>query len=101
MNGPFPHLLEAAHILPYGQGGEHEITNGVLMRRDIHSLFDWGYVTINPDLVFEVSRRIKDEFENGRDYYKLHGMPVSAPRQLERRPDRELLRWHNENKYRG
>jgi putative restriction endonuclease len=93
--------LEAAHILPYAQGGEHEVTNGILLRRDIHGLFDLGYVTVTPDLVFEVSRRIKEEYENGRDYYRMHGTPVTAPLRSELQPDRRLLRWHNENKYRG
>ena len=37
--------LEAAHIRPYGDGGAHEASNGLLLRRDIHSLFDAGYVT--------------------------------------------------------
>ena len=93
--------LEAAHILPYARGGEHEVKNGILMRRDIHSLFDLGYVTVTPELAFEVSRRIKEEFENGRDYYRMHGTPVVTPRRLELGPDRDLLRWHNENTYRG
>ena len=93
--------LEAAHILPYGQGGEHDVKNGILMRRDVHSLFDLGYVTVTPKLVFEVSRKIKEEFENGRDYYRMHGTPITAPHRLELRPDRELLRWHNENTFRG
>ncbi len=93
--------LEAAHILPYGEGGQHEIKNGILMRRDIHSLFDLGYVTVTPKLVFEVSRRIKEEFENGRDYYQMHGMQVEVPLGSELRPDGQLLRWHNEHKYRG
>lgn len=44
--------LEAAHIRPYGDGGEHEARNGLLLRRDIHSLFDTGYVTATPDLRF-------------------------------------------------
>src|SRR5258706_5120751 len=57
--------LEAAHIRPYGDGGTHEARNGLLLRRDIHSLFDAGYVTVTPDLRFEVSRRIREEFENG------------------------------------
>lgn len=53
--------LEAAHIRPYGEGGEHEPRNGLLLRRDIHSLFDAGYVTVTPSLHFEVSRRIREE----------------------------------------
>lgn len=93
--------LEAAHIRPYGDGGEHEPRNGLLLRRDIHSLFDAGYVTVTPDLRFEVSRKIKEEFDNGRHYYELHGKPVFVPENPGRRPDLEALRWHNETAYRG
>ena len=93
--------LEAAHIRPYGDGGEHEAPNGMLFRRDIHSLFDAGYVTVTPDLHFEVSRRIKEEFDNGRHYYELHGKPVFAPVDGTQRPDPEALRWHNEHAFRG
>jgi putative restriction endonuclease len=93
--------LEAAHIRPYGEGGEHDARNGLLLRRDIHSLFDAGYVTVTPDARFEVSRRIKEEFENGRHYYELHGKPIFAPVDVRRQPDPGALRWHNENAFRG
>jgi putative restriction endonuclease len=93
--------LEAAHIRPYGEGGEHDARNGLLLRRDIHSLFDAGYVTVTPDARFEVSRRIKEEFENGRHYYELHGKPIFAPADVRRWPDPGALRWHNENAFRG
>jgi putative restriction endonuclease len=62
---------------------------------------DAGYVTVTPDLRFEVSRRIKEEFDNGRHYYELHGKPIFAPKDILRRPDPEVLRWHNEHAYRG
>lgn len=93
--------LEAAHIRPYSEGGSHEPTNGLLLRRDIHSLFDAGYVTVTPKLQFEVSRRIKEEFENGRAYYALHGQSVSAPSKSNCRPDEAALSWHNDNRYLG
>ena len=93
--------LEAAHIKPYAEGGEHSPSNGILMRRDVHSLFDAGYVTITTDHRFEVSRRIREEFKNGRDYYALHGASVRLPSRLEVAPDRQALHWHNEYKYLG
>ena len=93
--------LEAAHIRPYADGGTHEAQNGLLLRRDIHSLFDAGYVTVTPDLRFEVSHRIREEFDNGRHYYELHGKPIFAPEDELRRPDPEALRWHNEHAFRG
>jgi putative restriction endonuclease len=93
--------LDAAHIRPYGEGGEHRLPNGILLRRDVHSLFDAGYVTITPELKFEVSRRIREEFENGRDYYALHGRDVAAPDDPTKRPESPALIWHNENRFLG
>lgn len=93
--------LEAAHIRPYGDGGQHEARNGLLLRRDIHSLFDAGYVTVTPDLNFEVSRRIKEEFDNGRHYYALHGRPIDPPQEAAQRPDPAALAWHNEYRFWG
>lgn len=93
--------LEAAHIRPYADGGEHSPSNGILMRRDIHSLFDQGYVTITPEHRFEVSRRIREEFENGRHYYELHGSGIASPTVQSQQPDPSALRWHNESRYLG
>lgn len=93
--------LEAAHIRPYRKGGNHEARNGLLLRRDIHSLFDAGYITITPRLHLEVSHRIKEEFENGRDYYALHGNLINIPKVVAQQPDPAALSWHNEHCYRG
>ena len=93
--------LEAAHIRPYGDGGDHEARNGLLLRRDIHSLFDTGYVTVTPDHHFEVSRRIREEFDNGKHYYALHGHVIDMPKDISQRPDPAALVWHNEHCYRG
>ena len=42
--------LEAAHIRSYAESGPHEICNGLLLRADLHRLFDTGYVTVTPEL---------------------------------------------------
>lgn len=93
--------LDAAHIRPFSEGGAHEISNGILMRRDIHSLFDLGYVTISPAMKFEVSKKIREEYENGRHYYAMHGANVQLPENTARHPDRLALMWHNENLFKG
>ena len=93
--------LEAAHIKPYSLGGEHAVHNGLLLRSDIHRLFDKGYVTVTEDLCFEVSRRLKDDYENGRSYYPLHGRRVATPGDEAERPDRAALAWHAENVFLG
>jgi putative restriction endonuclease len=94
-------VLEAAHVKPYAEGGQHELTNGILLRSDLHTLFDRGNVTITPDYRLEVSRRIRDEFENGRDYYALHGRDVRVPPRHDERPTPILLDWHNTHKFKG
>jgi putative restriction endonuclease len=48
-----------------------------------------------------VSKRIKEEFENGRHYYALHGGQIAVPDVTTWRPDRKSLVWHNENRFRG
>ncbi|HYC93356.1 MAG TPA: HNH endonuclease [Thermoanaerobaculia bacterium] len=93
--------LEAAHIREYRDVQEHAVSNGILLRADIHKLFDAGYVTVTPDYHFEVSRRIKEEFENGRDYYALHGSPIRLPQDVQHRPSTDALIWHNEQRYLG
>jgi putative restriction endonuclease len=93
--------LEAAHIRPYAEGGQHEARNGLLLRRDLHSLFDAGYVTVAPDFRFNVSRRIREEFDNGRHYYELHGQRIALPDDASKRPDPAALTWHNETCFRG
>lgn len=93
--------LEAAHIRPYSEGGSHEASNGLLLRRDLHSLFDAGYVTVTPEHRFLVSHRIKEEFDNGRHYYALHGQQIDGPPDLRQRPDPDALKWHNEERFNG
>jgi putative restriction endonuclease len=92
--------LDAAHIKPYVETGPHEITNGILLRSDIHKLFDKGYVTVTGEYKFEVSRKLKDDYENGRSYYPLTGKKIQLPAKKSDWPDPVRLQWHNENKFR-
>jgi len=94
------HVLDAAHIRPYAQGGTHSPSNGLLLRQDVHTLFDRGYLTVTPDYHVEVSHRLKDEFDNGKEYYSLRGRNIVLPESPVLRPSEEQLNWHNENVYR-
>jgi putative restriction endonuclease len=89
-------VLEAAHIRPYGLGGPHDPQNGLLLRSDLHTLFDQGYITVDAEqLKVVVSSRIREEFENGRDYYQLHGRAIRLPIETSSLPSREYLAFHN------
>lgn len=91
--------LEASHIKPYSENGPHLVKNGILLRADIHKLLDSGYVTVTPDYHFEVSKRIKTDFDNGKNYYALHGTEISVPEREESRLSKEFITWHNENRF--
>jgi putative restriction endonuclease len=91
-------VLEAAHIRPYADGGSHEPSNGLLLRSDLHTLFDRGYIGIDPsDHRIMVSKRIKEQFENGRHYYALAGTLIASPLGVEAVPNQKHLHYHAEN----
>jgi putative restriction endonuclease len=88
--------LEAAHIQPYAKGGMHELRNGLPFRRDLHRLFDLGYVSVKPNREFIVSPRLRTEFANGHTYYALEGTQLRRPSTPDAAADPELLAWHSE-----
>jgi putative restriction endonuclease len=94
-------VLEAAHVRPYADGGLHQVDNGLLLRSDLHTLFDRGYITVTPEHHVEVSKRIREEFENGREYYVLHGSMIRDPKAGLPQLSAENLRWHNEQRFLG
>jgi putative restriction endonuclease len=90
-------VLEAAHIKPYNLEGPHKVSNGLLLRSDMHKLFDSGYITITTDYHVEVSKAIKEEFENGKEYYQYHGKELMyLPANSKDKPSIAYIRWHND-----
>ncbi|HEV7330223.1 MAG TPA: HNH endonuclease [Flavisolibacter sp.] len=89
-------VLEAAHIKPYSKSGPHFISNGLLLRSDLHKLFDAGYITVTKDYKVEVSKSIREEFQNGKEYYQYHGKDlVYLPARAFDRPNEKYIEWHN------
>lgn len=91
--------LEAAHIRSYAEGGEHDVSNGLLLRRDIHSVFDAGYITFDDDLRMVVSDTVRTVFNNGTEYRRLHGHQLSVPSDPALGPSLEHLRWHQTERF--
>lgn len=95
-------VLRATHIRPPAFGGEHLVSNGMLLRSDWHTLFDSGYVTVDPDYNIYVSGRLREDYGDGGYYYAFHGEKLQVlPDSLIERPRADLLEWHNENVFRG
>lgn len=93
--------LDAAHIVPYNEGGTHELKNGILLRKDIHSVFDAGYATFDNDFRLVVSDKVKTEFNNGNEYLRLKGERLKVPLNAEWRPSLANIEWHQNNVYLG
>jgi putative restriction endonuclease len=94
-------VLDAAHIQPYLGPGSNHVQNGLSLRADIHRLYDAGYVTVTPEHRFEVSARLKHDFDNGQVYYQIDGRPLAVvPSDPKNRPSLQALEWHASNVFR-
>ena len=89
-------VLDAAHIRPVAEGGQHRLDNGLLLRTDVHRLYDKGYVSVTPDGRFLVSRRLKTDFDNGEPYMPFHDQKIWMPGDPASQPNREALEWHSD-----
>lgn len=92
--------LQAAHIRPVSAEGENRVDNGLLLRSDVHTLFDLGYLSINDRFELRVSRMLREEWGNGREFYSLAGQPIRVPRAKLDRPHREAIEWHLDTVFR-
>jgi putative restriction endonuclease len=94
-------VLQAAHIRPVSEGGGHRVDNGLLLRSDVHTLFDRGYVTVGPDFRVRVSSRLKKDFDNGEHYHQYRGQEIWTPRTATDRPGSLFLEWHRDEVFLG
>jgi HNH endonuclease len=51
--------LQAAHVIPVADGGQHRVDNGILLRSDVHTMFDRGYIGVDTEYRLRVSPRLK------------------------------------------
>jgi putative restriction endonuclease len=94
-------VLEAAHIRPVADGGQHRSDNGLLLRSDMHTLFDRGYIGVDPKHRLVVSPRLREEFGNGDFLYARQGKVISLPERRADRPARDFLEWHLDTVFRA
>lgn len=83
--------LEAAHIIGYVGASTQHVKNGILMRADIHTLFDLGLLKICP----ETLKVVLAPSVRKSSYAELHGQPLRRPVLASMEPDIEALylRW--------
>jgi hypothetical protein len=87
-------VLEAAHIQAYSDLGTNSITNGLLLRSDLHVLFDLFMISVDPEsrLIY-CSERIRSV----APYGALHGKEIQIPRRKDDQPNAAALRHHFES----
>jgi len=96
--------LEAAHIRDYASdGGTHAVSNALLLRSDVHALYDRGYLGIAPDLRLRVSPELQTNRWNGVEFYELEaaGFRIAVPSEPKDHPDYGALAWHYETRFRA
>ncbi len=93
-------VLQAAHIRPLPAGGEHRLDNGLLLRSDVHTLFDRGYLAIDPEHRLVVSRQLREDFDNGEEFYSRASQPIVVPDRRVDRPAKEYVEWHLDEVFR-
>jgi len=95
-------VLQVSAIKSFSATGPCIVSNGICLRADIRLLFEQGLLTVMPDLKVEVSRTIKDTYDNGEEYWSLRGRELQVlPRSKADYPSEEFLEWHNENVFIG
>ncbi len=86
--------LEAAHIIPYSETKNNHLSNGLLLRADLHTLFDLSLIAIDP---YEDSNkrkvRIAPSLRNTQ-YGQLEGTPLRKPNNEAYLPKKEFLEEH-------
>lgn len=85
-----PEALEAAHIIPFQGHATHHVANGLLLRADLHTLFDLGLLAVDPDTCQVL---VADSLMH-TTYASLAGAKLRWPAREEDRPSREALAEH-------
>ncbi len=92
-------VLQAAHIRPIAEDGQHRVDNGLLLRSDVHILFDRGYLGVDDRHRLQVSPRLRSDFGNGEEFYSRAGQVIAIPERRADRPSRDSVLWHMDTKF--
>lgn len=85
-----PAVLEAAHVHPYKGDHTNVASNGLLLRADIHTLFDLRLIAIDPDTLTVIVSPDLD----GTEYETFRGRSLRLTSEARFRVSTEALAWH-------
>lgn len=84
-------VLEAAHVLPYRGDHTDRIDNGLLLRADLHTLFDCGLLWVTEEQTVALAPSLLQT-----DYAHLQGVPLRLPQLATNRPNPAHLKEHGD-----
>lgn len=79
-------VLEAAHIVPYATSGDNDTANGLLLRSDIHTLFDLGLLDVRSDYLINLHDALL-----ASEYNNLQALFIKLPADPQHLPSKERL----------
>ena len=82
--------LEVAYIIPYRGKYTHHPSNGILLRADLHTLFDLGKIAVDTRTMTII---LADDLRDS-SYRILAGRPLRYPKEEAHRPSTEGLDLH-------
>jgi len=86
--------LEAAHIVPYFGEDTNHLQNGLLLRSDLHTLFDLGAWTLTTDYRVELSQKLRSTC-----YKDFEGVAIRLPNKKTCRPSIDAINYHRANRF--
>ena len=89
-------VLDAAHIIPYTESYDNSECNGIILRTDLHRLFDRGMISFDPNS----GRLVLSNVLAQSTYFEFQNRSVFWPKDSKKRPSRENISWHFYNIFR-
>lgn len=85
-------ILDGAHIVPYRGETTNHATNGLLLRTDLHTLFDLKLIAVD----FDTMSVLVSPSLNKSEYAKLQGTRLRVPDDVESRPSEQAIQQHRQ-----
>jgi hypothetical protein len=83
-------VLEACHIYPYMGPKTNHLQNGIILRSDLHSLYDQGLIYFDEKYIIRLTERLKIS----EQYRYLDGQPIkNLPKNELMRPSKEAIKY--------
>jgi len=95
------HIVDRAHIRPFSEFYDDQVSNGLCLCKNHHWAFDRGWLSIDDGYHAIVSGHVKEDSRSGTTLADYHGHPISVPDEECYIPRKEALSWHRGNRFIG